>query len=341
MERKKPVRPEIRRMSKLELHLHFEGTAEPELIGQILSRREGAAAEDIGRLYEFSDFSGFLQAYRRVNEALREPGDFYRLAQSLARRLESQKIIYAELTFTPLLHTRLGLDHDEVIRSILEGLGYPGKREGGAEVAFIYDTVRQWGAEAARDTLALALADRAAGLPVVGFGVGGDELSLPARELEEAFSLAASRGLKNFVHAGEVGGPESVWEAIDILRADRIGHGIAAARDPLLMKELARRGIALDICLTSNVMTGAVKSLAAHPWRKLAAEGVPITLGSDDPGFFGAWLEDELELAARTWGLGPEEIGALMSAAPQYCFLEAEGKKRLTRRLAGETGKIA
>lgn len=336
---KTPVRTEIARMPKIELHLHFEGSAEPELIGRILSEREGAAAGDIERLYEFSDFNGFLQAYRRVNEALREPEDFYRLARSLSRRLDGQRIIYAELTYTPLLHTRLGLDHAEVIRAILKGFGCPEKAEKGVEVAFIYDTVRQWGAEAALETVKLAAADRAAGLPVVGFGVGGDELSLPARELEEAFGLAASRGLKNFVHAGEVGGPESVWEAIDILGADRIGHGIAAAKDPLLMKELARRGIALDICLTSNLMTGAVKSLAGHPWRKLAAAGVPLTLGSDDPGFFGAWLEDEIELAVRTWNLSLGEIGALMSAAPRYSFLEPEGKEKLARKLARESGR--
>ncbi|MEA1997018.1 MAG: hypothetical protein U9N45_05240, partial [Gemmatimonadota bacterium] len=214
-------------MPKVELHIHFEGTVTPDLLARIAGERTGMTRAGIGKMFDFHDFKGFLQAFRRVNELLTEPGDFYHIARALSRRLRGMGVVYAELTFTPLIHTRLGLNHAETMGSILDGCRLESEA-GGPRVAFIYDTVRQWGAEAALETAELAVADQRAGLPVVGFGVGGDELSTPAEELKGAFTLAADAGLRRVVHAGEAGGPDSVWHAVETLGADRIGHGIAA-----------------------------------------------------------------------------------------------------------------
>ena len=329
----------ISTLPKVELHIHLEGSVWPDLLAGIVEDRGISSGEQIRELYRFGDFPGFLQAYRRVNELLSRPEDFYNIALAIARRLAGQRIFYAELTYNPLLHTRQGLDHDETMGCILEGFKAARCEGKCPRINFIYDTARQWGSEAALETVELAAGDLAAGLPVVAFGVGGDELSAPARELEEAFRLAESRGLRKFVHAGELGEAGPVWEAVEILGADRIGHGIAAIKDKKLIKILAERQIALDICLTSNVLTGAVKSFDEHPWMELVKAGVPVTLGSDDPGFFGVWLEDELKKAVQTWNLEAGLVSQLMENGVRYSFLSAKEKKSLEARLTPEAAE--
>ena len=336
---KQPATEEfIARIPKVELHLHLEGTVEPELLVRLCAGREGLSRRELNDLYQFSDFEGFLEAYRRVTGMLTEPADFYHITANLCRRLAVQGIIYAETIFTPQIHTRHGLEHEKVIGFILQAIE-EARIRGGPRVNLIYDTARQWGAQAAAECARLAASDRAVGRPVVGFGVGGDELSLPADELKEAFELAGGAGLKRYIHAGEVGGPESIWEALEVLGADRIGHGIAAAQDPVLLRKLAAGQVALDCCPTSNLMTRAVGSIEEHPLPVLMESGVPVTLGSDDPGFFGAWLQDEIALCARTWRWTEETVLGIMRSGLRYSFLEPADKQRLTQRLAsrGET----
>lgn len=318
----KPV-PGLDRLPKLELHLHFEGCIGPELVLRLAERHGNKLPpEEVRRLYSFNDFPGFLKAFARVVELLAEPDDFRLVAAYIAERLKAQGVIYAELIFTPLIHIRRGLDHEAVIEAMLAGLS---EVEGAPRVNFIYDTVRQWGADAARLTLETLLDDRECGRPVVGYGVGGDELSTPADQLREPFRRARDNGFGIFVHAGEVGRADSVREAVELLGADRIGHGIAAAEDPFLLEILRERGVCLDVCPTSNLFTGGVPDLASHPLPRLLAAGVPVTVGSDDPGFFGTWLEDELRLCAGAWRWELETIRALMRTAARHAFLpEAE-----------------
>jgi aminodeoxyfutalosine deaminase len=328
----KQSRKNIADMPKVELHLHFEGSVGPDLLARIAAGGHGVAKGEIERLYNFRNFQEFLAAYGRVNELLRSPGDFYQVARALVERLASQHILYAEITYTPLIHTRLGLDHAQIMASIIRGCAERSE-ENTPRISFIYDTVRQWGSQAALETVELPIADRRAGLRVVGFGVGGNELSVPAFELEEAFRLAHSAGLGRFVHAGEVGGPESVWEAVEILGAERIGHGIAAMRDPMLLCMLRKKGIALDICPTSNVRTGVVESFESHPLPGLISSGVAVTLGSDDPGFFGVWLEDELERSAGTWDWDLGTVIELQKNAVFHSFLNDREKTALAASL--------
>lgn len=319
---------------KIELHVHFEGCIGPGLMARMRAGKKMGRAE-LDALYSFDDFPGFLKAYSRVVGALEQPDDFREAARFIAGRLAAQGVVYVEFTFTPLPHVRRGLEHGRVIEAVLTGL--EDARGAGArlEAAFIYDTVRQWGGEAAEKSARLAVADLKAGLPVVGFGVGGDELSCPATELRPAFEIAAAAGLKRYAHAGEVGGPQSVREAVEILGADRIGHGIAAAGDPELLAELAERGVCLDVCPTSNLFTRAVDSYEKNPWPAIVAAGVPVTIGSDDPGFFGVWLDQELERCAATWQLDQAALRRLMVTAARHSFQPREKREALEKVVAG------
>lgn len=318
----------------LELHLHLEGTIGPDLLSKLTASRDsGMRREDLADCYEFGDFKGFLDSFRRVVGFLSRPEDFSLVAAAACRKLEKIGVRYAEIIYTPLIHVRRGLEHDAVSGAVFEALRSC-RAAGGPRVNLIYDTVRQWGSEAAIESARIAIRDRKAGLPVVGFGVGGDELSVPARELRKAFRLAKEAGLKSYVHAGEVGGPDSVREALEVLDADRIGHGLAAVRDPLLMQELVERGVALDCCPTSNLLTGAVKSMKEHPLPVFLERGVPVTLGSDDPGFFGVWLDRELEGCIARWGWGAEQVKRLTRNAVDAAFLPDEEKAVLRRSLA-------
>jgi len=316
----------------IELHLHLEGSLEPGFVRHLVTGRPAAAGVDFAALYAFSDFKGFLEAYRRVVTLLTRPEDFSEMTLAACVRLAGIGVRYAELIFTPLIHTRRGLDHGAVSRAIVSALD-KARTSLGLECNLIYDTVRQWGAEAALETATLAVADSRAGLPVVGFGVGGDELSVPAAELAGAFRLAKEAGLFSYVHAGEVGPPESVWEALEVLGADRIGHGVSAARDPLLMDELARRGTALDLCPTSNLLTRAVPRLEEHPLPLFIERGLTVTLGSDDPGFFGSWLDNELALCRELWGWDSAAVATLTRNAARSAFLPQAGCEALAARL--------
>ncbi len=162
------------------------------------------------------------------------------------------------------------------------------EQERGLKIRWIFDCVRQWGAEAASQTAELAAQYKSRG--VVAIGLGGDENSLPMAEYQQVFLRAKANGLFVHVHAGEVGGPEQVWDAVRLLGANRIGHGIQAARDPRLMEYLRDHTIALDVCLTSNLRTKAWTPISSHPLKLLFKRGVPVTLGTDDPGLFEASL---------------------------------------------------
>ncbi len=323
----------LRELAKIELHVHLEGCIGPGLLaGMRAGERMGRA--EVEALYAFENFPGFLQAYSRIMATLEQPGDFREAAKKIVGRLAEAGVVYVEFTFTPLPHVRRGLEHGRVIEAVL--LGLEDARAAGAklEAAFIYDTVRQWGAEAAMQSARIAIADIQAGLPVVGFGVGGDELGCPAAELRPAFELAADAGLKRYVHAGEVGGPRSVREAVEILGADRIGHGISAAADPELLAQLAEQDVCLDVCPTSNIFTRAVERYEDNPWPAIAAAGVPVTIGSDDPGFFGTWLDEELERCVATWHLDAAAIRGLMTTAARHCFQPQEKRKELEKVVA-------
>jgi aminodeoxyfutalosine deaminase len=285
---------------------------EPETLLEIdpaLTRKEIAAHTS------YTDFAGFLKSFVWVNQRLQTPEDYARVARRLFERLESEGVTYAEV----ILSVGVVLWKEQDLDAIYKALAREAARTP-VTVRWIFDAIRQFGAETAKPVFDLA-AERV-GEGVVAIGLGGDEARGPAGLFGDLFREARDRGLRLTCHAGETAGPRSVWEALQI-GSERIGHGIRAIEDPALVAHLAAKQIPLEVCITSNLRTGAVASLAEHPVRRLYDVGVPIILNSDDPALFGCTLTSEYELAAREFGFTEDELAGLTRNAFRYAFEES------------------
>ncbi len=296
-------------MPKAELHLHFEGAVEAETLFEL---DPATPLEELRGLYRYDDFDGFLKAFGAVGKRLRTPDDYALVTRRLLERLESQNVRYAEIILAAGVVLWKGQEFGPIFEAVREAAA--GSR---VRVRWILDAVRQFGVEQAMKVAELA-AERA-GRGVVAFGIGGSEERGPAEWFTEVFAFAKRAGLRLTAHAGESMGPESVWAALR-LGASRIGHGIAAAQDPELMRRLREEDIALEICITSNLVTGVVKSLEDHPIRRLYDAGAPITLNTDDPAMFGCTLTGEYRLAARYFGFSEAELRGIAENGFRYAF---------------------
>jgi adenosine deaminase/aminodeoxyfutalosine deaminase len=294
---------------KAELHLHLEGSVEPESMQEL---DPSLSVEAIRAMYRFRDFQGFIQAYKSVVERLRTPEDYAHITRALLQRLIAEHVQYAEITLSAGVVLWKGQEFAPVYAAVREAAAaFP------IEVHWILDAVRHFGVGHAMQVAELAAERVNDG--VVALGIGGDEERGPAAWFGEVYRFAKSAGLRLTAHAGETMGPESVWAALEI-GAERIGHGIRAAEDPALMRHLRDCGIPLEVCITSNVATGAVASLDAHPVRRLYDAGVPITLNTDDPAIFGTTLSGEYELAARQFGFSESELRGVAENGFRYGF---------------------
>ena len=300
----------FRDLPKAELHLHLEGSVEPETLCELDS---GLTLEEIRRRYQFHDFAGFLESYKWVAGYLKTPENYGLIARRLLERLASQNVLYAEIN----LSAGVMVARQRDVAAIYDAVHDAARRQDAVKVRWIFDAVRQFGAEAAMQVARLAVERAAAG--VVAFGIGGDEQAAPAEWFAQAFGFARAGGLKLVPHAGETAGPESVWAALR-LGADRIGHGIRSIDDPALVAHLREKGIPLEVCISSNVATGAVRSLARHPVRRLFDAGVPIVLNTDDPALFRTTLTAEYDLARREFGFSETEIEGIAGNAFRYAF---------------------
>jgi len=281
-----------------ELHVHLEGTVRRETALE-LAARHGAGAPPP---YGYSTLAGFLDVYRVVAASMRTAEDFSRVIAEHARATAAEGVRYAEISFNPALHPPA----EEWIAGIVDGRR-EAKRSSGLEIAWLVELERDASAEANQSAVELALATEG----VVGLGLVGDE-SIPPDAIAPVIARARARGLRFMPHAGQTGDARVVREAVDVLHADRIAHGGAAAADPVLMGELAGRGICLCVCPSSNARIGLRPAYAA-----LAAAGIPLTVNTDDPAFVGTTLGRELELAERSLGLGRE---AMVAAAWRHRF---------------------
>src|SRR6266567_4068376 len=290
-------------LPKAELHLHLEGSIEPATLIEL-----GAT----GTSAPYNDFAGFIEAFKWVTGHLRSPEDYALITRRLLESLERQNVRYAEITLSAGVVLWRKQDFGAVYEAVRRAAS-----ESSVTVYWILDAVRHFGPDHAMEVAQLA-ADRV-DEGVVAFGIGGDEARGPAEWFRDVFAFARSRGWRLTAHAGETCGPESVAKALDI-GAERIGHGISSARDPALLRRLRDSGVPLEICISSNVATGAVASLADHPVRRIYDAGVPIVLASDDPAMFGCTLTSEYELARDRFGFSDRELQELAANSFRYAF---------------------
>jgi adenosine deaminase/aminodeoxyfutalosine deaminase len=300
-------------MSFAELHLHLEGTVDRDTVRMLDPL---AGREEVDRVWAFTDFAGFLECFKFVARRLRGPADYALVTRRMMEALHRQGIGYAEVTVGAGVVQWLGYDFDSVWREIREAQK-DAFGQWPVEIWWNLDAIRQLGPDHVMEIAKLTA--RYAGDGVVSFGIGGDEQRGPAHEFRAAYRYAKDAGLRLTAHAGETGGPESVRDALDI-GAERIGHGIRAIEDPDLCRRLREERIPLEVCITSNVRTGAVPSLEAHPIRRLVDAGVIVTLNSDDPGMFGCDLATEFRVAKEVFGLTGSELAAIRQNAFDYRF---------------------
>jgi adenosine deaminase len=336
----------LQRLPKAELHLHLEGTLLPQRVLSLAQKYSvPLASNHIHSRYNTRGFSQFLDLYKWATSFLREPADYALLAQDASTALHEQGVVYAEITLSIGV---MFLRKQNVVanfQALSEVFARNAKSGTGPQVQFIFDAVRQFGRAPAMEVALIAAELRNEG--VVAFGLGGDELSLPLSDFRESYDYAAKHGLHLLAHAGEMGGPEQITEAINILGVERIGHGIAAIRSDALMNTLAERKIPLEICPTSNLRTNALNiqlnaanaDLSQHPLPKLLRHGIPITLSTDDPALFHSTLAEEYS-AALHMGLTMQELLAINRAAFEYSFLPAAERQSLLRAFP-ETGDAA
>ncbi|GAA1847794.1 adenosine deaminase [Asanoa iriomotensis] len=322
-------------LPKVELHVHHVGSASPRIVSELAARHAGSTPvpTDIDALasyFEFRDFAHFIEIYLSVVDLIREPEDVRILTYEVARELARQQVRYAELTVTPYSSIRRGMPAPEFCAAI-EDARLAAEKELGIVLRWCFDIPGEAGLPAAEETLRVALDERPDGL--VSFGLGGPEVGVPRAQFKPYFEKARAAGLRLVPHAGETTGPETIWDAVRELGAERIGHGISAAQDPSLMAYLAGEGITLEVCPTSNVRTRAVASLAEHPLPTLVAAGVPVTINSDDPPMFGTTLNDEYAVAARLLDLDAAGVARLAVAAVDASFLPAAEKTRITAEI--------
>ena len=320
----------IRMLPKAELHLHLEGTIEPETLVE-LSRRHDAdplTTEQAHRLYEYADFHGFMMAFKAVTQRLLTADDFELITYRMIERLKAQGVVHAEVYISVgVVHWRKQ-DFEPLFEGIERGRER-GQRDFGVSVLWIFDAVRHFGVEAAKPVFELAV--RYKDRNVVGVGIGGDERKGPAEPFKALYQYAAENGLRRTAHAGETTGPESIWAALNI-GAERLGHGLSAPADAELIEELSHRQIPVEICMTSNVLTGCLSELRQHPVRRLFEDGLLVTLNSDDPAMFHTSLIREYELAQDVFGFTDEHVRELARNSLEASFLSAEEKVQLLDR---------
>jgi adenosine deaminase len=333
-------------LPKAELHVHLEGSIEPPTVVELAARHGvSLTIDEAAARYAPGDFLQFIEAFKWVTSLLRGPADYALIARRFAESMRRQNVLYAEVTLSIGIMFWRKQDPAANFAALREAASQvPGVR-----LAWIFDAVRQWGANAAMEVarVAVQLRSRDRSPDIVAFGIGGDELALPTSEFRSVYEYAANQGLHRLIHAGEIGGPESVREAVEILGAERIGHGIAVMRDERAMDFLAARGVPLEVCPTSNLRTGALArqlgretaGYEQHPLASFFRRGLPVTISSDDPAMFETTVSSEY-LHAHRMGLKPTELVHIAEASFHHAFLPAEDKAALLREFHSGTAAL-
>lgn len=326
-----------RLLPKAELHVHLEGAIRPETL-LTLAERHGVPLpasdlEGVREFYRFRNFLHFIEVYTTICKCLRTPEDFYLVTREFLANQARMNVRYCETFFAPGHFIKQDADLGAIVDAITQARR-DGERDFGVRMQLIADISREMGAEfglrIAREMVRLK--DRG----VMGLGIGGAEAEFPAEWFTEAFRLAREAGMPVVAHAGEAAGPESVWSALENLKAQRIGHGVRAVEDPELVAYLAEHQIPLEVCPTSNLRIGIVSSYAEHPLRRLVEAGCLVTLNSDDPPMFNTDLVHEYEVAVTEFGLDRDAIEQLSRNAIRASFLSDADKRSYLDRFDAE-----
>ncbi len=312
-------------LPKVELHLHLVGSASLDTVLALARRHPDGGVptdrEELRRFYAFTDFPHFLNVYRRVNQLVTTAADVITLLEGLAAELAARTVRYAEVQVAPVRNHMAGIGYPDLAAALTDGRTLARERHGVA-LGWVFDADSSLGPAGAEATVDFAVGHRPEG--TVGFGLGGAELGVRRADFEPAFHRARAEGLHSVPHAGETVGPDEVWAAVTELGAERIGHGIGAAADPRLLEHLAEHGIPLEVCPTSNLRTGAVREIAAHPLPALVAAGVPVTLATDDPGMFHTDLDAEYLLCHEVFGMGVPELAEIARTGARAAYCSAD-----------------
>ena len=323
----------IRRLPKAELHLHLEGTITPATLAELSLRHDNApiTLREAEALYQFTDFTGFINAFKAVTHQLIGPEDYELAAWRMMQRLAAQGVVHAEV-YISVGVIYMWRNHDAAcFEPIFEGLERARERalrELGLSLYWIFDAVRHFTVPEAERVFRKAAEMRSRYPSIIGIGLGGDERHTGSQPFRELYAEARAAGLRLTNHAGETTGPEAIWEALAI-GSERIGHALSAIEDPALVEELRIRGIGLELNPTSNARTGVCPSFAAHPLRRYVDAGLLVTLNSDDPAFFGSDIANEYLLAHTEQGFTREELRSLAANSIRASFLPDVKKESL------------
>ncbi len=330
-------------LPKAELHVHHVGSASPRIVAELAARHpESPVPADpalLAEYFKFSDFAHFIAIYLSVVELIKTPEDVRLLTYEIAREMAAeQNLRYAELTVTPYTSVIRGIAAEAFCEAI-EDARVAAEKEFGLVLRWIFDISGEAGLPAADETLRIATKIRPEGL--VGFGLGGPEIGVPRPQFQPHFEAAVAEGLHSVPHAGETTGPQTIWDAVRVLKAERIGHGTSTMQDPALVEYLGEHRIPLEVSPTSNIATRAVASYDEHPLRAMVDAGLVVTINSDDPPMFGTDLTNEYAVAARLLDLDEAGVGELAKTAVQVSFAEDSVKSGLVAEIDTYLGENA
>ncbi|UJA08089.1 adenosine deaminase [Streptomyces collinus] len=315
-------------LPKAELHLHIEGTLEPELAFELAARNgvelPYADTEDLSRAYRFEDLQSFLNLYYELMAVLRTERDFEDLADAYLARAAAQGVRHAEIFFDPQAHLARGVAMGTVVDGLWRALGRSEETHG-VSTRLIMCFLRDESAESALETLRLArpYLDR-----ITGVGLDSAEVGHPPVKFREVYEAAAALGLRRVAHAGEEGPPEYITEALDVLGVERVDHGLRCMEDPALVERLVRERVPLTLCPLSNVRLRAVDVLSAHPLPAMLDAGLLCTVNSDDPAYFGGYAGDNFDAVRSALGLSEERLRELARNSFVASFLEDDEERR-------------
>lgn len=327
----------IRRLPKAELHIHIEGSLEPELMFSLAAKHgiklPYADVEAVRRAYEFHNLQEFLDIYYAGAAVLVERSDFRNLMFAYLKRAHADGVVHSEIFFDPQTHTARGISTGTVIQGLTDGMA-EGKRAFGITSELILCFLRHLSEEDAFKTLELAMPYRRL---FIGVGLDSSEVGHPPAKFERVFARARELGLRVVAHAGEEGPPAYVTEALDLLKTERIDHGVRSEADPALCARLAKMHMPLTVCPLSNVKLAVFKQASDHNLKRLMDLGLMVTVNSDDPAYFGGYMQDNFMAMAQGLKLTPADLKTLAANSITASFLPEPAKKQWLARIEGVT----